>query len=321
MNITITITPFDYDCAFTYMVSGLIYGPCYPEYIENQHYYTDIMLTNDLPSNFPGIDHNHLQGLEERFLSLDRKLLKHHDRLLEKTDRLVTTTNHIYDEIQTLTRTLNNQTSIVNNTRHIVLAQARTISAQARKIRSQQEMIDVMQRDIFRLGRWYTESLGRVNVHEEMLSDRQDEVRKLWQALERHTAVSEQIERETYWMHVYTKQVMMLRAAEMDIVGTSAAADDDEVKGNDEEGDSNTAGSVCTESTFVTPFQPHILLDKIVVHMIRDLLPDRLEKICDGFEVVHESSAFIHGKDNAQASEDGSDEEEMLREDSDDDSM
>lgn len=276
------------------------------------------MLTKDITTNFSAIDHNPMQGLEERLLDLDRKILKYHDRLLEKTDRLVTTTNHIYEEFQTLTHTLNNQTSIINNTRHIVSAQARTISAQARKIRSQQEMIDVMQRDIFRLGRWYTESLGRVNVHEEKLADRRDEVRRLWQALERHTAVSEQIETETYWMHVYTKQAMMLRAAEMEFISTTAGRADD---GSDDGSDSDTAASICTESTVVTPVQPHVLLDRIVVHMIRDVLPDRLEKVCDGFEAVHGYPALLD-KHDAQASENGSDEDgEMFREDSDDGSM
>jgi hypothetical protein len=165
-----------------------------------------------------------------------------------------------------------------------------------------------------------------VNTHEEILSDRGDEVRQLWQALERHTAVSEQIEKETYWMHVYTKQAMMLRAAEMEFISTSAGRADDDGEDEDDGSDSDTAASICTESTLVPAFQPHILLDKIVVHLIRDALPDRLEKVCDGFEVVHGSSALLHGKDDDQAPEDKSDDDdndddEMLREDPDDGSV
>ncbi|KAF5014342.1 hypothetical protein F66182_14704, partial [Fusarium sp. NRRL 66182] len=186
------------------------------------------MLAKDLPSNLSTVDQNDLQGLEERLLDLDRKILKHHDRLLEKSDYLITATNRLRDELQTLTRHLNNQTSIINNTRHIVSAQARTLSAQARKIRSQQEIIDVMQRDIFRLGTWYSEFSGRVNLHDEMLSSRADEIRELWESLERHTRFTEQIAKETYWMHVYTKQVMLMRASEMALIGASASHTDDE---------------------------------------------------------------------------------------------
>lgn len=279
------------------------------------------MLAKDIPSDLSTVDHNDLQGLEKRLLDLDRKILEYHDRLLEKSDRLVTTTNHIRDELQTLTRHLNNQTSIINNTRHIVSAQARTISAQARKIRSQQEMIDVMQRDIFRLGTWYSESSGRVNAHEEILSHRADEVRQLWQALERHTRFVEQIETETYWMHVYTKQVMLTRAAEMELISNFANRAND---GDDDGGDDNsdTAASTSTELTLVTPPQPHIMLDKIVVRMIEYAMPDRLDKVCDGFEVVHGCSALVHGQDDTQAPESGFDEDgEILREDSDDGSM
>lgn len=185
-------------------------------------------------------------------------------------------------------------------------------------------MIDVIQRDIFRLGTWYSESLGRVNSHEEMLSDRADEVRQLWQAFERHTRFTEQIERETYWMHVYTKQVMLMRAADLALLGSGAAVDDEDEGEEDGDGsDSDTAASsVCTGSTLVTPIQPHIALDNIVVCMMEDAMPDELKKVRNGFEVVHGSSAFIHGKHNAQALEDESDEDgEILHEDSDDGSM
>ncbi|KAI7975935.1 hypothetical protein EIK77_007261 [Talaromyces pinophilus] len=289
----------------------------------------DIMPTKDIPSNIPAIDHSHLQGLEERLLDLDRKILKYHDRLLENTDRLVTTTNHICNELRTLTRHINRQTSIINNTRHIVSAQARTISAQAQKIRAQQEIIDVMQRDIFRLGTWYSESLGRVNSHEEMLSERANEIRQLWQALERHTRFTEAVETETYWMHVYTKQVMLMRAADLASIGLRAAVDEyDDEEGDEGEDDGDgaasdtAASSVYTETPLVTPAQQHIMLDKIVLRMIEDAMPDALEDVRDGFEVVHGVSASIHGGDNAQASERGSDEDrEILREDSDDGSM
>ncbi|KUL91756.1 hypothetical protein ZTR_01395 [Talaromyces verruculosus] len=297
------------------------------------------MPTKDIPSNIPAIDHSHLQSLEERLLDLDPKILKYHDRLLEKTDRLVTTTNHICNELRTLTRHINRQTSIINNTRHIVSAQARTISAQAEKIRAQQEIIDVMQRDIFRLGTWYSESVGRVNSHEEMLSERANEVRQLWQALERHTRFTEAVETETYWMHVYTKQVMLMRAADLASIGLRAAADEyddeeadegeeDEEDQEDSEDDGDgaasdtAASSVYMETPLVTPVQQHIMLDKIVLRMIEDAMPDALEDVRYGFEVVHRMSASIHGGDNAQASERGSDDDrEILREDSDDGSM
>lgn len=292
----------------------------------------DIMPTKDIPSNIHAIDHSHLQSLEERLLDLDRKILKYHDRLLEKTDRLVTAKNHICNELRTLTRHINRQTSIINNTRHIASAQARTIRAQAQKIRAQQEIIDVMQRDIFRLGTWYSDSSGRVNSHEEMLSERANEVRQLWQALERHTRFTEAVETETYWMHVYTKQVMLMRAADLASIGLRAAADeyDDEEGEEDEEdgeddGDAasdTAASSVYTETPLVTPVQQHIMLDKIVLRMIEDAMPDALEDVRDGFEVVHGVSASIHGGDSVKASERGSDEDrEILREDSDDGSM
>ncbi|EED19212.1 IgE-binding protein [Talaromyces stipitatus ATCC 10500] len=271
------------------------------------HIYYTTMLTKDIP-----IDNHHIQTLEERLLDLDRKILKHHDRLLEKTERLVSSTTHICNELQTTIRTLNNQASVINNTKHIVSAQARTISAQARKIRAQQGMIDVLQRDIFRLGRWYTESLGRINMLDETITDRGDDIRELWQALNRHTAFVERVERDKYWMHVYTKQVMMLRAAELEFAVT---ADDDRDEDDDE--GSVTAESICMDSTIVTPLQPHILLDKIVVHMMKDVLPDRFGKVCDGFEIVHGSSATVHGRDDVEDSENGSD--EMLRGSSDED--
>lgn len=192
-----------------------------------------------------------------------------------------------------------------------------------------------MQRDIFRLVTWYSESLGRVNTHEQMLSERANEVRQLWQALERHTRFTEAVERETYWMHIYTKQVMLMRAADLELIGSRAAVDDDygEEDGEgdyeedgEEDGDGSAsdtaASSVCTETTLVTPVQQHIMLDKIVLCLIADAMPDRLQKVRKGFEVVHGVSAFIPGNDNAQASERGSDEDgEMLREDSDDGSM
>ncbi|RAO65102.1 uncharacterized protein BHQ10_001114 [Talaromyces amestolkiae] len=283
------------------------------------------MLAKKLPPNLSTVDQNDLQGLEERLLDLDRKILKYHDRLLEKSDYLVTATNHIRDELQILTRHLNNQTSVINSTRHIISAQARTISAQARKIRSQQEMIDVMQRDIFRLGTWYSEFSGRMNSHDEILSNRAGEVRELWESLERHTRFTEQIAKETYWMHVYTKQVMLIRASEMALIGASAGCaddgDDDGDDDDDERSDSDTAASVCTESTLITP-QQHIMLDTIVVRMIEDAMPDRLKDVCDGFEVVHGCSAFIQGREAAQPPESEFDvDAEMLREDSDHGSM
>lgn len=81
-----------------------------------------------------------------------------------------------------------------------------------------------------------------------------------------------------------------MRAAEMASIGTSTVRADDGDDENDDS-DSGAAASVCAEAALVMPFQPHIILDKIIVRMIEDAMPDRHEEVCEGFEVVHGCSA------------------------------
>ncbi|OKL62768.1 hypothetical protein UA08_01320 [Talaromyces atroroseus] len=224
------------------------------------------------------IDLDYIQRLEERLIALDRNIAKHHQRILDKTERLVATNSHSSRTLRSHTQALASQSSTIDGTRHIVTAQARTISSQARKIASQQELIEVMQRDIFRLSRWNTESNSRINAHDEALISREDDIRKVSAGLEDHIRFFEYIEKETYWMNVYSKQMMMLRATELE--NAAAATNDDE-----RSTDTSTMADDINPSPII--ISQHILLDRIVVHMVKEHASGRLQNVIDGFEAVH----------------------------------
>jgi hypothetical protein len=234
-------------------------------------------------TNTDNIDES-LHNVHERLLALNRRLAAFHERILAKTDRLAATNTHLLNTQRSQTRTLTQQSSSINNTQHIVTAQARTLGSQAQKLAAQQDLIELMQRDIFRLSRWHTESKSRINAHDGVLEARENDIRELSAGLDDHIRFFEYIEKETYWMNVYARQTMLIRATELERASTTTTT----TTNDDEQGaTASVLSTAMDEDTCPIVIPQHILLDRIVVHMVKEHAPERLQKVFDGFEVVH----------------------------------